>query len=48
MFIDEEHKYSELRPEFITAEKLVWTPVSNRHCCWTFAPNSYAKLLWGF
>ncbi len=50
MFIDEqmqhwEFRYSLLRDEFI--ERLVWCPVSNRHCCWTFKPNPYGKRLWG-
>lgn len=48
MFIDEQHNRFELRPEFRTDERDVWIPISNRHCCWTFKPNPYGKLLWGF
>lgn len=47
MFIDEQHQSRELRYEFYSAEKFVWSPVSNRHCCWTFQPNPYGKRLWG-
>jgi hypothetical protein len=47
MFINEQHHWVELRPEFVEAEERVWGPVSNRHCCWTFQPNRYGKLLWG-
>ncbi len=47
MFINEQHSYLELRREFVESEHAVWSPVSNRHCCWTFAPNPYAKRLWG-
>lgn len=47
-FIDEQaHSWFELRPEFDIAEKIVWSPVSNRHCCWMFEPNDYGKRLWG-
>lgn len=47
-FIEEQaHNWFELRAEFDEDEKLVWSPFSNRHCCWAFKPNNYAKRLWG-
>lgn len=47
MFINEQHSHLELRYCFVEAEQAVWSPVSNRHSCWTFQPNPYGKRLWG-
>ena len=50
MFIREQMMtYREARQDFMDSELLdrhVWSPVSCRHCCWTFSPNPYAKLRW--
>lgn len=48
MFIDEQICAKDWRQGFASAEQLVWSPVSNRHCCWTFEPNRYGRLLWGW
>ena len=47
MFIDEQYDPSEIRRGYLTDEQIVWIPVSNRHCCWTFKPNPYGRHLWG-
>lgn len=51
MFIREQMaQWRELRAEFCDDEALdrhIWSPVSCRHCCWTFVPNPYGKRLWG-
>lgn len=49
MFIDEQHYHTSLRQEYVTTEQALWSPVSNRHCCWLFQPegNPWGKRLWG-
>lgn len=47
LFINEQHSHLELRREFVPDEQAVWSPISNRHCCWAFEANPYGRLLWG-